>query len=111
MDDQVLVVLVTAPTMDEAARLGRALVEERLAACANLVPGIRSIYCWQDAVQDDAEVLLMIKTAGSMWHKLQQRVVELHSYETPEVLALPTAYGAPAYLQWLGAQLGTEMNK
>ncbi len=111
MDEQVLVVLVTAPTMDEAARLGRALVEERLAACANLVPGIRSIYRWQDAVQDDTEVLLVIKTAGSMWYKLQQRVVELHSYETPEVLALPVAYGTPAYRQWLGAQLGTEMNK
>lgn len=110
MDDQVLVVLVTAPTMDEAARLGRALVEERLAACANLVPGIRSIYRWQDVMQDDAEVLLVIKTTGSMWHKLQQRVAELHSYQTPEVLALPVEHGAPAYLHWLGGQVGTETN-
>ncbi len=110
MDDQVLAVLVTAPTMDEAARLGRTVVEERLAACANLVPGVRSIYRWQDVVQDDAEVLLVIKTTGSMWNRLLQRIVELHSYQTPEVLALPIRHGAPAYLHWLGAQVGTEMD-
>lgn len=111
MGDQVLVVLVTAPTMDEAVRLGRAVVEERLAACANLVPGVRSIYRWQDVVHDDAEVLLVIKTTASMWDTLLQRVVALHSYETPEVLALPVGQGSPAYLNWLGAQVGMEVEE
>ena len=109
--DPVLVALVTVPTMDEAARLGRALVDERLAACANLVPGIRSIYRWQDSVHDDPEVLLVIKTTAPMWDKLMHRVVELHSYETPEVLALPVVDGAPAYLHWLRAQVGLEVNE
>ena len=108
MSEETLVVLVTAPTMEEAARLGRALVEERLAACANLVPGLRSIYRWQGAIQDDAEVLLLIKTTSAHVDRLTQRTVELHSYETPEVLALPVAGGSPAYLQWLSMQVGPE---
>ena len=111
MSDQVLVVLVTAPTMDEAVQLGRALVTERLAACANLIPGIRSIYRWQDVVQDEAEVLLVIKTTAPLWDTLRERVAELHSYETPEVLALPSIQGAEPYLQWLRAQVGTEVDK
>jgi periplasmic divalent cation tolerance protein len=108
MSEETLVVLVTAPTMEQAAQLGRTLVEERLAACANLVPGLRSIYRWQDAVQDDAEVLLLIKTTAARFDRLAQRVRELHSYETPEVLALPVVAGSPAYLQWLTAQVGPE---
>jgi periplasmic divalent cation tolerance protein len=108
MSEESLVVLVTAPTMEEAAQLGRALVEERLAACANLVPGLRSIYRWQGAVQDDAEVLLLIKTTSAYLERLTQRIVELHSYETPEVLALPVAGGSLAYLQWLSRQVGPE---
>lgn len=111
MADQVLVVLVTAPTMDEAALLGRTLVAERLAACANLIPGVRSIYRWQDVVQDDTEVLLVIKTTAPMWDTLRQRVAALHSYDTPEVLALPIIQGAEGYLQWLRAQVGTEVDK
>ncbi|HEX6292651.1 MAG TPA: divalent-cation tolerance protein CutA [Herpetosiphonaceae bacterium] len=108
MSDTTLVVLVTAPTIEEAAQLGRALVEERLAACANLVPGLRSIYRWQGAIQDDAEVLLLIKTSATHLDQLTQRIVELHSYETPEVLALPVVGGSSAYLQWLAMQVGPE---
>lgn len=107
MNDQVRVLLVTAPTMDEAARLGRALVEERLAACANIVPGLRSIYRWQDSVQDDAEVLLIIKTTAAFEARVTERVLALHSYDTPEVLVLPVVGGAEPYLNWLGAQVGS----
>lgn len=108
MSEETLVVLVTAPTMEEAAQLGRALVEERLAACANLVPGLRSIYRWQDAIQDDAEVLMLIKTTAARLDRLTQRVVELHSYDTPEVVALPIVGGSTAYLQWLTMQVRPE---
>jgi periplasmic divalent cation tolerance protein len=108
MSDETLVVLVTAPNDDEAARLGRALVEERLAACANLVPGLRSIYRWQGSVHDDAETLLIIKTTAERCARLTQRVIELHPYETPEVLALPVVAGSDAYLAWLRAQVAPE---
>ncbi len=109
MGEQALIVLVTAPTMDEAAELGRALVDERLAACASVIPGMRSIYRWQGVVQDDSEVLLVIKTTLALWSRLADRVAELHSYETPEVLALPIAAGAPRYLHWLAAQVNPEV--
>lgn len=108
MNDQALVILVTAPNMDEATRLGRVLVEERLAACANLIPGLRSIYRWQDTIHDDAEVLLIIKTTRALLDRLTRRVTELHSYETPEVLALPVVAGSQPYLEWLHGQVGEE---
>ncbi len=108
MSDQALVVLVTASTMDEAERIGKAIVTERLAACANLVPGMRSIYRWQDAVHNDAEILLLIKTTSSLFSKLTERILELHSYDTPEVLALPSVAGSAKYLEWLFAQVEVE---
>jgi periplasmic divalent cation tolerance protein len=108
MSNEALVVLVTAPTMVEAERIGKAVVTERLAACVNLVPGVRSIYRWQDAIQDDTEILLLIKTSSSLLNELTNRIVELHSYETPEVLALPGVGGSAMYLQWLFAQVGAE---
>lgn len=100
-DPAVQVVLVTAPDLDTAARLGRALVEERLAACVNLVPGLRSIYRWEGALHDDAEVLLLVKTRTDRLEALSARVKELHPYALPEVLALPASGGSPAYLEWL----------
>lgn len=100
-DPAVQVVLVTAPDADTAARLGRALVEERLAACVNLVPGVRSIYRWEGELHDDAEVLLLVKTRPDRLQALAARVKELHPYALPEVLALPASGGSPAYLDWL----------
>jgi len=100
-DPALQVVLVTAPDLDTAARLGRALVEERLAACVNLVPGLRSIYRWEGALQDEAEVLLLVKTRADRLEALAVRVKELHPYALPEVLALPATGGSPAYLDWL----------
>lgn len=102
--DAVRVVLVTAPDAETAARIARALVGEGLAACANLVPGVRSIYRWEGAVQDDAEVLLVLKTSRSRCPALAARVKDLHPYELPEVIALPVEGGSEAYLAWvLGA--------
>jgi len=95
------VVLVTAPDLAAAARLGRSLVEEGLAACVNLVPGVRSIYRWQDEIHDDPEVLLIVKTRASLVETLASRVRALHPYELPEVLALPVAGGSEPYLAWV----------
>jgi periplasmic divalent cation tolerance protein len=101
MAEPLHVVLVTAPDAEVGARIGRALVEEGLAACANLVPGIRSIYRWEGAVHDDAEVLLILKTRAALSAALAARVRALHPYQLPEVLALPVAGGSEAYLDWV----------
>lgn len=100
-----LVVLVTTPTAERAAELARALVEERLAACGNVIPGLRSIYRWQGKVEDDAEALLVLKTTRARFDALRDRVLALHPYEVPEVLALPVEAGSAAYLSWLAAQV------
>ena len=101
MTEPVHVVLVTAPDAEAAARIGRALVEEGLAACANLVPGVRSIYRWQGAVHDDPEVLLILKTRAALSAALAERVRALHPYELPEVIALPVTGGSEPYLDWV----------
>ncbi|HEY0477468.1 MAG TPA: divalent-cation tolerance protein CutA, partial [Kofleriaceae bacterium] len=88
-----------------AARIARTLVDERLAACVNLLPAIRSIYRWQDAISDDAEVLAIIKTTASGYAALAARIAELHPYQVPEILALPLADGHPPYLAWLAGQV------
>ncbi|MDE3260207.1 MAG: divalent-cation tolerance protein CutA [Gemmatimonadota bacterium] len=95
------VVVVTAPSEAEAARIGRTLVEERLAACANITGQIRSIYRWQDAIEDDAECLMVLKTSQASLDALIDRANELHSYEVPEIIALPIHQGFPPYLDWI----------
>ncbi len=100
-----LVVLVTAPTAAGAAALAERLVEERLAACGNVVPGLRSIYRWKGKVRDGAEALLLLKTTRPRLAALRARLLALHPYEVPELLALPVEAGAEAYLAWLGAQV------
>lgn len=97
-----VVVYVTAPDSDTAAGIARTLVQERLAACGNIVPGLRSIYRWQGEVHDDPEVLLILKTRAERVAELADRVVQLHPYDLPEVIALPVSAGLPAYLQWVG---------
>jgi periplasmic divalent cation tolerance protein len=103
-----LVVLVTAPSADEAARLARALVEERLAACGNVVPGLRSIYRWKGAVQEDGEALLLLKTTRARFEALRARVLALHPYEVPEVIAVGVEAGSAPYLAWIAAETAAE---
>ncbi|MGC3997381.1 MAG: divalent-cation tolerance protein CutA [Anaeromyxobacter sp.] len=98
---QALVVLVTAPDRERALGLARALVEERLAACGNVLPGLTSVYRWEGRVQEDAEALLLLKTTLARLPALEERVRALHPYQVPEVLALPVAGGSAAYLAWL----------
>ena len=100
-----LVVLVTAPTAEEAAALARRLVAERLAACGNVLPGVRSIYRWKGRVRDEAEALLLLKTTRARLAALRTRLLALHPYDVPELLALPVEAGAAPYLAWLSAQV------
>jgi periplasmic divalent cation tolerance protein len=99
------VVLVTAPSQEVAERLVQAVVEERLAACGNILPGMTSIYRWQGAVQRDAEVLVVLKTGSAVAPRLMERVQELHPYEVPEAIVLPISEGLPAYLAWVAASV------
>jgi periplasmic divalent cation tolerance protein len=91
----------TCPDTEVAQRIARALVEQRLAACVNIVPGLRSIYRWKDAVQDEAECLLLIKTRESHIETLIESVRRLHPYELPEVIAVPVVAGLAPYLDWI----------
>jgi periplasmic divalent cation tolerance protein len=97
----VCVVLVTAPSAEKAAELAHALVGEKLAACVNIVPQVRSIYRWEGAVQDEAEVLMVVKTTGDRFDALHQRVLALHPYSVPEVIKLDVAAGHLPYLDWV----------
>jgi periplasmic divalent cation tolerance protein len=102
------VVLVTAPSPDAGAALGRVLVDERLAACVNVIPGLTSIYRWQGQREEASECLLLIKTDESRYAALERRLLELHPYTVPEVLALPVERGAPAYVEWLRESVTVE---
>jgi periplasmic divalent cation tolerance protein len=98
----VVVVLVTVGDEQEGAALAMALVDAKLAACGNLIGPIRSIYRWEDAVHDAGEYLLLLKARRADLDALERRVRELHSYDVPEVIALPVVGGSAAYLAWVG---------
>jgi periplasmic divalent cation tolerance protein len=104
--DEALVVLCTAPTAEVAAGLARALVEARLAACGNVVPGLRSIYRWQGQVEDQPEALLILKTTRQRFPALRDELLRRHPYQVPEVLALPVEAASAAYLGWLAGSVG-----
>jgi periplasmic divalent cation tolerance protein len=95
------VVLSTCPDAGTAARISRSLVESALVACVNIVPGLRSIYRWNDTVQDESEVLMILKTTGPCLAAAREMLLSLHPYDVPEVVALPVADGHDAYLRWV----------
>jgi len=96
-----IVVLITAPTEDEAATVARAIVEERLAGCVNIVRNIRSIYRWEGKTEDDQEVLMIAKTRQELFASLVKKVKQIHSYSVPEIIAVPIIEGSEDYLAWL----------
>lgn len=100
----VLVVFSAFPSADKAAEVSRTLVTEGLAACANLVGPVRSIYRWKGEVHDDSETLAVIKTTRETFDAMKARLVELHPYEVAEVIALPVEAGHAPYLDWVAAE-------
>jgi len=106
MTSESMVVLVTCGSEEEALKIARSLVEERLAACVNLVSPVRSIYRWEGKVWDEKEWLLIIKTQKQRFEEVEKKVKALHSYSVPEIIGLPIIEGASSYLEWL-----TEMTK
>lgn len=100
------IVLVTCASAAEARGIGRSVVEKKLAACANIVPGIESIYRWKGKVERAREVLVVIKTTAQCLRQLERDVKRLHSYEVPEFVVLPIVAGSREYLKWIGQNAG-----
>lgn len=98
---EAIVVFITAPNEDEAARISKTIVEERLAGCVNIVRGIRSIYTWQGKIEDESEALMIVKTQKGLFESLSKRIKEVHSYTVPEIIAIPIINGSEDYLKWL----------
>ena len=101
MDDDAIVVFMTAANGEEATRLADMLVGAHLAACVQILPEIESVYRWQGKIERSAEVLLLVKTTRAKFDDLEREVRALHSYETPEIVAVPIVAGSAPYLEWL----------
>ncbi len=96
-----IIVYCTVSSEEDGRRLAQTLVQEHLAACVTLIPNARSVYCWQGALEESQETLLMMKSTLKHWDALLARILELHSYELPEILAVPVQAGNPPYLEWI----------
>ncbi len=99
---------VTAVDADEAATLGRDLLERRLVACVNIFPQVRSLYRWKGEICDEPETVLICKTRADLAEKAMERVRKIHSYDCPCVVALPLAAGNPDYLEWIAAETAAD---
>jgi periplasmic divalent cation tolerance protein len=106
MAEEVLTVFTTWPDLETARKAARVLVEERLAACGNIVPGVESVYRWEGKVETGAEVLVVFKTVIGSYQMFETRLRELHPYQVPEVLALRVTDGLPSYLRWVEQNCG-----
>jgi len=96
-----MAVLITAPKEEEAVNIAKTLVEEKLAGCINIIRNVRSIYFWQGKIEDDSEVLMIVKTKADLFDKLSERVKSLHSYTVPEIIGIKIKKGSEDYLKWL----------
>lgn len=101
MAEEVLLIVTTWPEADAARAASRTLVEEKLIACANILPGVESIYRWQGKVETSAEVMVLMKTSIGRYSEVEARIHALHSYELPEIVAFRASEGLPAYLRWV----------
>lgn len=106
--NEAIVVFVTTPNSEEAARLGEMMVAARLAACVQILPEMESVYRWQGQIERQKEVLLIAKTTRSKFEELEREVRAIHSYETPEIVALPLVAGSSPYLEWLNSSVNAD---
>ena len=98
-----LIVFCTCSSHAEASKIARSLVSKGAAPCVNIVPAVESVYRWQGEIETSPEILLLIKTTRALFPALREAILQLHSYDTPEIIAVPVADGSPKYLEWLGA--------
>ena len=102
-----IVVLTTCNSQEQGAQLARHLIEHRLAACVNILTGARSFYRWKGEIEQASEVVLLIKSRRDVFESLREAIGQLHSYEIPELIALPVVDGSDAYLRWLDSELAS----
>lgn len=107
---QTLLVLVNVPDESVAHAMARSLVEQRLAACVNLLPPVRSLYQWQGKIEEATEVTMLIKTTQARYTELEAAIRTSHPYDVPEIIALPITAGLPEYLGWVVAETKKDMN-
>ena len=107
MQEKILV-MITTGSEEEGVKIAETLLEERLIACANLIGGIRSLYRWKGQVCDDREILLLCKTERQLFSRLSNKVKSIHSYEVPEIIALPVIEGWQPYLEWIEQETGSK---
>lgn len=100
-----IVSIITVGDARQAEEIARCLVEEKLAACVNIIPSVRSVYRWKDRVEEGTELMLIVKTERRVFEKMKRRVLELHSYELPEIIALNISEGLESYLDWINANV------
>ncbi len=100
-----ILVLCTCPSQNDANTLATTLVEARVAACVNQLPGIKSVYRWEGQIHHDDEILLLIKTSSHQFERLEQQIKKLHPHTTPEIIALPIVAGSGEYLRWIDASI------
>ena len=106
--NEAIVVFVTAANSEEAAELAEMLVGQRLAACVQILPEMETVYRWLGKIERQKEVLVIAKTIKSKFEELEREVRAIHSYETPEIVALPLAAGSPPYLEWLSSSVNAD---
>jgi periplasmic divalent cation tolerance protein len=99
-----IVIYITTGSVNEAEKIGRTLVEEKLVACSNIISPIRSIYSWQGKICDDKEALMVLKTKRKLFKQIVKRVEKLHSYDVPEIIAIPIIEGSGKYLSWINEE-------
>jgi periplasmic divalent cation tolerance protein len=104
---EIIVALCSCSDSGAARRIANALVEQRLAACVSILPSVESVYRWQEEIQSASEALLLIKTTSESFPALREKILELHSYDTPEIIALPVVAGFEKYLRWMGEQVSS----
>ena len=101
MSNSAIVVFVTAPSSSDAADIAKTIVSERLAACVNIIAGIRSIFFWEDKIQDEEETLMIIKTKKELFESLKRRIIMMHPYSVPEIISVDITDGNEDYLKWI----------
>jgi periplasmic divalent cation tolerance protein len=111
MKNGILIVFVTAATAAEAAKISEFVVKSRLAACATTFPVVHSMYWWEGKIVNDQESVVMLKTTAANFGGLQDAIRSMHSYETPEIIAVPVTHGLPQYMAWIAAETATNGGK
>lgn len=101
------IILVTTSSSEEGLNIARGLVDSRLAACVNIIAGLRSVYRWKGKIWDEGEFLLVIKTRMALFQQLENKIREMHSYEVPEIISIPITRGSEPYLNWLRESTST----